>query len=546
MPHFLLLPSMDDTHCLNYRNTGYFSKLICDYLDQDPALKPFYNRFPNLENFKDQIEEKSSFGKENRKILVEALLEQYADLGKASDTSKSSENIKLLEDGKTFTVTTGHQLNLFTGPLYFLYKIVSTINLSRKLKEAYPENNFVPVYWMATEDHDFEEINFINLFGGRLHWNKEFGGPVGRFSTEGMEPLIDELNEHLGPGTFAKEFCDLLKTAYSGDRNLAEATRYLVHHLFGGHGLVIVDGDSAKLKSLMQPLFKDELLKSASHKVVYKTTSNLEEVYFQQVHPRDINLFYIKDNLRERIEKIDNRWYVLNTKLEFSEDEILSELENHPERFSPNVILRPLYQEVILPNLAYIGGGGELAYWFQLKDMFDAFNVPFPMLMLRNSALWVPAKEKSKLDELGLKVEDLFHPMHEVKKNFVKEHAPVDVELDPYQQKLQQMFDELEDVANLTDKSMLGAVNAQRQKQLNGLDKLKKKLIRAEKRRQSDQMEKLERVYYSLFPKGSLQERHDNLSVYFSEYGPAFIEQLFESLDPLDYRFRVITEKELV
>ncbi|WP_417589851.1 bacillithiol biosynthesis cysteine-adding enzyme BshC [Owenweeksia hongkongensis] len=546
MPHFLLLPSMDDTHCLNYRNTGYFSKLICDYLDQDPTLKPFYNRFPNLENFKDQIEEKSSFTPEGRKMLVEALLEQYSDLGKSSDTSKTLENIQLLADGKTFTVTTGHQLNLFTGPLYFLYKIVSTINLSRELKKAYPENNFVPVYWMATEDHDFEEINFINLFGGRLRWNRESGGPVGRFSTEDIEPLIKELNEHLGPGSFAKEFCELLKTAYSEGRNLAEATRYLVHHLFGEHGLVIVDGDSSKLKTLMQPLFKDELLKSASHEFVSKTTSKLEEVYFQQVHPRDINLFYIADGLRERIEKRDGRWYVLNTKLEFSEEEIIKELNDNPERFSPNVILRPLYQEVILPNLAYIGGGGELAYWFQLKDMFDAFKIPFPMLMLRNSALWVPAKEKSKLDDMGLKVSDLFYPLHEVKKNYVSEHAPVDVELDPYQQKLQQMFDELEDVANLTDKSMLGAVNAQRQKQLNGLDNLKKKLIRAEKRRQSDQMEKLERVYFALFPKGSLQERHDNLSVYFSEYGPAFIEQLFESLDPLDYRFRVITEKELV
>lgn len=546
MPHFLLLQTMDDTHCLNYRDTGYFSELICEYLDQDPALKPFYNRFPNLQNFKDQIDEKSGFSSENRKVLVDALSEQYTALSGTNETSKVLGNIQLLGDSKTYTVTTGHQLNLFTGPLYFLYKIVSTINLSRDLKKAYPEHNFVPVYWMATEDHDFDEINFINLYGGRLRWNREAGGPVGRFSTEGIEPLIDELNQHLGPGTFAKEFCDLLRTAYGTCNTLAESTRYLVHHLFGEYGLVIVDGDSFKLKSLMKPFFKEELLKSASHPIVEQTTKNLEEIHFQQVHPRYINLFYIKNGLRERIERRDNRWYVLNTKLEFSEDEILAELENHPERFSPNVILRPLYQEVILPNLAYIGGGGELAYWFQLKDMFDAFKVPFPMLMLRNSALWVPAKEKCKLDEMGLNVKDLFYPIHEVKKNFVKEHAPVDVELNPYEQKLQQIFDELEDVANLTDKSMLGAVNAQRQKQLNGLENLKKKLIRAEKRRQSDQMDKLERVYYALFPKGSLQERHDNLSVYFAEYGPAFIEQLFESLNPLDYRFRVVSEKELV
>ena len=536
---------MDDTHCLNYRDTGYFSKLICDYLDQDSVLKPFYNRFPNLENFKDQIEEKNSFSAENRQVLVDALQEQYSELSNASNSSKSLENIKLLADGKTFTVTTGHQLNLFTGPLYFLYKIVSTINLSRELKKTYPEYNFVPVYWMATEDHDFQEINFINLYGGRLRWEREEGGPVGRFSTKGIDPIIDELQEHLGPGTFAKKLCKMLRSAYSSGKTLTEATRYLVHHLFGENGLVIIDGDSAQLKALMQPHFKKELLQEFAHDRVEGTSSKLEELYFQQVHPRGINLFYIKDGLRERIEKREDRWYVLGTELEFSEEEILAELENHPERFSPNVILRPLYQEVILPNLAYIGGGGELAYWFQLKDMFDAFKVPFPMLMLRNSVLWVSAKEKGKLEEMGLKVEDLFKPLHEVKKNFVKEHAPVDTELTPYEQKLQQMFDELEDVAHLTDKSMLGAVNAQRQKQLNGLENLKKKLIRAEKRRKSDQMEKLERVYYSLFPKGNLQERHDNLSVYYAEHGSALIQQLFESLDPLDFRFRVVTEKEL-
>lgn len=540
MEHFLLLPSMDDTHCLNYRNTGYFSQLICDYLDQKESLKPFYNRFPNIGNFKAQIEEKSNFSEQGRKVLSDSLLKQYGGLANAE---ASLSNIEILKDSKTFTVTTGHQLNLFTGPLYFLYKIVSTINLSRELKKHYPAYNFVPVYWMATEDHDFEEINFINLFGGRLRWNKEAAGPVGRLKTEGFETLIAELQEHLGPGTFAKQFCDLLTEAYVKHENLTQATRYVVHHLFGEHGLVIVDGDDASLKSLIQPYFEAELLESASHEPVSKTTQKLEEQYFQQVHPREINLFYIKDGLRERIERRDGQWFVLNTELQFSKEEILAELKSHPERFSPNVILRPLYQEVILPNLAYIGGGGELAYWFQLEEMFDTFKVPFPMLMLRNSALWVPAKEQKRIQDLGLQVESLFQPLHELKKQFVQEHAPMDTELSPYESKLQQMFDELEDIANLTDKSMLGAVNAQRQKQLNGLDNLRKKLIRAEKRRQDTSMDKVKRVYYALFPKGSLQERHDNLSVYYAEHGPAFINRLFECLNPLDYRFVVINEK---
>ena len=531
---------MDDTHCLNYRDTGFFSNLICDYLDQKNELKDFYHRFPTLENFRDQINDKASFPVPNRNVLVKQLKTQYSKIESADATLA---NIEALKNSKTFTVTTGHQLNLFTGPLYFLYKIVSTIKLCRKLGEAYEDYKFVPVYWMASEDHDFDEINYINLYGGRLRWDREASGPVGRFKTDGVGELIDELQEHLGPGTFATEFCELLKEAYVKHKSLAEATRLVVHKLFGKYGLVIVDGDDAELKGLMNPYFMGELLESQSHPIVEETTEKLEEQYFQQVHPREINLFYILDGLRERIEKRGDRWFVLNTDLEFSRDQILDELNKHPERFSPNVILRPLYQEVILPNLAYIGGAGELAYWFQLKGMFQSFGVPFPMLVLRNSALWVPAKGQKKLDDLGLKVEELFQPMHNLKKQFVKEHAPVDVELTPFEQKLTKIFDELEDIANLTDKSMLGAVNAQRQKQLNGLDNLRKKLIRAEKRRQDTEMEKLERVYYSLFPKGGLQERHDNLSVYYAEHGMAFIDRLFECLDPLDYRFVVVNEK---
>ncbi len=532
---------MGDIDCISYRDTGYFSELICDYLEQKPELQNFYNRFPTLENFQSQIEEKGNFPTENREVLVQVLKQQYELLQKQDlNTEASLFNIQLLSELNTFTVTTGHQLNIFTGPLYFLYKIVNTINLARKLQSAYPGYHFVPVYWMASEDHDFEEINFINLKGKRFQWQREFAGPVGRFDTQSIKPVIDELEALLGPGSRAAELTRLFRRCYMNNKNLADATRQVVHELFGAEGLVIIDGDDPQLKKLAALFFERDLFGESIHAKVEESTNKLEELYFGQVHPREINLFYIKDNLRERIEKKGDQWLVLNTKLFFSENELRRELENHPERFSPNVVLRPLYQELILPNLAYIGGGGELAYWLQLKDMFDHLAVPFPMLVLRNSVLWVDAKRQRKLSELGLQVVDLFQPLHELKKKYVKTHAPVDPELDPYEKKLKQMFDDLEEVANLTDRSMLGAVNAQRQKQLNGLENLKKKLIRAEKRRQSESMDKLEKVYFSLFPNESLQERHNNLSPYFCEYGEDFIQILFRKLDPLDFRFRII------
>lgn len=538
----LFLPAMDDSHCLDYRITGCFSQLICDYLDQKTSLQNYYNRFPKLENFKAQINERSAFPEATRQVLVESLCRQYDQLQKSEVEDQAVfDNLQKLGSKNTFTVVTGHQLNLFTGPLYFIYKIISTINLTERLAAQYPEYNFVPVYWMATEDHDFAEINHINLYGGKLRWEREAAGPVGRFSTEGLDVVIAELEEHLGPGTHAREFIDLLRKSYLSHPTLAQASRYLVHQLFARFGLVIADGDDTELKKLAIPSFRKELFEQLSHEKVTATSKKLEQEYFEQVTAREINLFYIQDGLRERIVKTGKEWQVLGTELRFNADELEQELQNHPERFSPNVILRPLYQELILPNLAYVGGGGELAYWLQLRDMFSSFEVPFPMLVLRNSVLWINSKQQRKMKDLGLSIKDLFKPLHRIKEEYVKGNAPVDADLNPYEKKLQQIFDELEEVAHLTDKSMLGAVNAQRQKQLNGLENLKKKLIKAEKRRQSTSVERIENLYFSLFPKGSLQERHDNLSAYYAEYGYQWIQDIKDELDPLDFRFSVLT-----
>ena len=174
--------------CISFQNSGYFSSLINDYLDQKPNVQPLYHRFPTLENFGPQIEEKkANFDDSKRAILVAALEAQYAKINASTATLN---NIKLLNHSNTYTITTGHQLNLFSGPLYFLYKIISTINLTKELQQQYPEQNFVPVYWMATEDHDFEEINYFTFKGKKFCWNRESSGPVGRLSTEGLEEFL--------------------------------------------------------------------------------------------------------------------------------------------------------------------------------------------------------------------------------------------------------------------------------------------------------------------------------------------------------------------
>ena len=255
--------------CISFQNSGYFSSLINDYLDQKPNVQPLYHRFPTLENFGPQIDEKkANFDDSKRAILVAVLEAQYAKINASTATLN---NIKLLNHSNTYTITTGHQLNLFSGPLYFLYKIISTINLTKELQQQYPEQNFVPVYWMATEDHDFEEINYFTFKGKKFCWNRESNGPVGRLSTEGLEEFLAVFALELGSSTNAETLKKLFQEAYLKHANLADATRYLANALFGHYGLVILDADDANLKRQFIPFIKEELLKQTAFSKVNET-----------------------------------------------------------------------------------------------------------------------------------------------------------------------------------------------------------------------------------------------------------------------------------
>jgi len=504
--------------CVTYQDSRYFSKLIVDYLDQKAELKSLYNRFPTLDNFQLQIEEKSqNFPSENREVLVNALQLQYQNFEISAITAT---NIEQLKNSNTFTITTGHQLNLFTGPLYFIYKIVSVINLCKELKASYPENNFVPIYWMATEDHDFDEINFFKYKGKKIQWKKESHGPVGRLNTSGLEAVFKEIEQDFGIGNNAKELKELFQNAYLKHSNLADATRFLANELFKNEGLVILDGDDANLKKLFIPFAKNELLKQTSFELVNKTNAVLTENHYEvQVNPREINLFYIQENLRERIVFENGLYKVNNSKLSFSESEILTELEKNPQNFSPNVILRPLYQEVILPNLCYIGGGGELAYWLQLKTNFEANAISFPMLLLRNSVVIYSEKQEQKLNKLGLEWSDLFLTQNELLDKKTKELSAFEIDFSKQKELLKTQFQDLYKIAADTDKSFIGAVKAQETKQLKGLDNLEKRLLKAEKRKLKDQLDKIALIQNELFPNNSLQERQMNFSEFAIEIG---------------------------
>lgn len=525
------------TDCISYQDSGYFTPIINDYLNQNPDLAMLYNRFPTIENFEGQILEKQqNYKLGHRNVLVSVLQKQYSHI---QTSELTRQNILALSTDNTFTVTTGHQLNLFTGPLYFLYKIISTVNLTKELKAKYPQYNFVPVYWMATEDHDFEEINFFNFNGKKFRWNKDAKGAVGRLSTAGLEEVLEVFALELGSSISANALKKLFDEAYIQRANLADATRFLANALFSEYGLVILDADDAELKREFIPHIKAELSLQTSHKLVLETIQKLKN-YDIQVNPREINLFYLDNDLRERILYEEGTFNINNTTTSFSESELLREVENHPEKFSPNVIMRPLYQEVILPNLCYIGGGGELAYWLELKAYFDSEKVTFPILLLRNSALLATEKQARKADKLKLSWKDLFLRQNELltAKVSILSEFPIDLEIQ--KEHLRKQFHYLHLIAERTDRSFIGAVKAQEAKQIDGLENLEKRLLRAQKRMYDDKLHRIADLQNELFPNQCLQERQVNFSEFYLDFGVHLIEKLSNELKPLNNQFSVL------
>ncbi len=265
--------------------------------------------------------------------------------------------------------------------------------------------------------------------------------------------------------------------------------------------------------------------------------------YTVQVNPREINLFFIEDNLRERIIFEDGGYKINNTKRHFSEQELLAELELHPEKFSPNVVMRPLYQEVILPNLAYIGGGGEIAYWLELKSFFETVKVTFPMLIVRNSVVLATEKQLKKADTLALNWSDLFQKQTLLINNKTKQLSDFAIDLSDLKQQLQQQFQALNELTSKTDRSFEGAVKAQEVKQTKGLEHLEKRLLKAQKRKLADSLSRITALQNELFPNQSLQERQANFSEFYLENGEQLLPKLVNEIKPLSTNFTIITFK---
>ncbi len=510
------------------------------YATANPALRPFYKYDVNLDAFANVIEDKKK-DKINRPVLVDMLREQYIKIP-TSDAVR--DNVEALLQENTFTVTTAHQPALFTGPLYYIYKIISTINLARVLNERYPASRFVPVFVGGGEDHDFEEVNHANIFNKKIVWQSGETGSVGMMKTVTLQPVLAELKQILGETGNSQQLYRLIETAYTAHETYGIATLHLVNELFKQDGLVVIDMNNAQLKRLFLPIIEEELLHQSSQQYVEATQLKLKEAGFgSQAYVRDINLFYLRDQIRNRIVLEGDTYKVLDTNYNFSKDELLQELQAHPEHFSPNVVLRPLYQELILPNLAYIGGGGEIAYWLERKSQFEHFGINYPMLVRRNSVLWIDGGSANRMQKLNLSVQDLFEDTEALIKKYVAANAAGELSLAEEKAALEKLFEQVAAKAKEIDPTLEKAILAEGAKQVKSLEQMESKIVRAEKQRHETALNQIRSLRDKLFPGNGLQERTDNFAQFYLKYGDEFFEVLKANLDPLDSQFVVIFDK---
>jgi len=522
-----------------YNQTNAFSTIALDYLEGSESLKSFYSSPPTLQGIEEVIQRKK-LQPVNRAALVEVLKQQYQNINTSDSVKK---NIDLLLSENTFAVCTAHQPNLFTGPLYFVYKVLHTIKLADYLKTQLTTYNFVPVYYMGSEDADFAELNHTYVDGKKIEWKKQQKGAVGRMTVDDtLLQLINELDGQLSNEVFGKEVIELLRRCYSQGKTIQAATFELVNELYGQRGLIVLIPDNAVLKSQMRRVFEDDLFNNTSSEIVEKSSERLGKHYTVQANPREINLFYLIDGTRERIEEKDGVFSVLNTSLSFTKEEIKKELEVHPERFSPNVILRGLFQETILPNLVFIGGGGEMAYWLQLKDLFDHYKVVYPVLLLRNSFLIIEEKWKEKIQKLGLDAAELFQDENELMKTIVTKYSENKIALNGNFEKAEAFYEEIRMQAEAVDQTLSQYVNAIKTRSLKDLEELEKKMLRAEKRKFEDHQRQIQKIKEALFPGDGLQERVENFSWFYAKWGTSFIEELYKNSPALEQEFTILTE----
>jgi bacillithiol biosynthesis cysteine-adding enzyme BshC len=424
---------------------------------------------------------------------------------------------------------------LFAGPLYVFYKILHAIKLADLLNQKFPDAHFIPVYYMGSEDADVDELAYTQVANSKLKWETAQKGAVGRMQVNAaLVELMQAWYNQVAHHPHAAEVYEKIQRFFQPGMSIQNATFSFLNHFFGERGLLILIPDDKELKRLGIELWTAELNSKLVHTYVASTQDWLKKHYNVQASGREINLFYLEDQLRNRIVESGDGYRIHDTSLVFSQKEMIELMDKNPERMSPNVLLRPLFQEMILPNVAFIGGGGELAYWLSLKAAFDQQKIPFPVLMLRHSFVLLEDSMASRFDRLAFSPSTYFGDQIAFEQRIAKAVSADWPNLTQEKHVLSDWYAQRAKHAKSIDPTLEKHVFALQQQSLKRIDALEKKLMRAIRKRETAAISQASAIREYVIPGGAFQERVEHGIVWYARYGAGFLDLLYNNLDPLD------------
>lgn len=518
---------------------GAFPDLFVDYCTNFASVADFYAGDWRDESARAGVADRAAARPIDRDAMADVLAEQNEDWG-AGTTAQ--QNVEALRDPATVAVVTGQQVGLFTGPLYTIYKTITVLQLADEWAEQ-TGRTVVPVFWVEGEDHDFEEIATAHV----LHRNEDVSlsyepgvddnpGAVGRLPlTEAIDDVIGRLDEVLPPSDFKPSIMERVRAAYQPGTPIEDAFAHLLRSLFEGEGLVFMNPDDERLKALSRPLFRRELEDPETPAARIDATSRAlrDRGYHTQVHARPTNLFWLGDDARTPIDLGDDGHFVLRgTDRTFTRAELLDRLDDEPERFSPNVILRPLMQDHLLPTAAYVAGPGEVSYFAQYGDVYDWAGLDMPIIHPRASVSLVEGKVQKVLDKYDLGVCDFRADLDALFQDVVVDTMEVDIDalFQDASTEVHKALNALKPDVEAVDQTLGAATEATRAALVDEMNDLKQKVVRAEKRQQDEVRTQLEKAHANLRPGGTLQERTINVLYYLNKYSLDLIDDLRHTL----------------
>jgi bacillithiol synthase len=522
-------------------DTG-FSRLFIDYINDYSRVKNLFSGdFRNEKHWRSSIELISQRSI-NRSSLVQVLLNQNRDYHCGV---KTLANIDLLLNENTFAVITGQQVGLFSGPLYTLYKTLTTLKLADHLSKQYPDYNFVPVFWLEGEDHDIEEVSSFAIFNSanelirmQYQYEDKIGakniGAVGelRFD-DSIVTLFDNLKQSLLPTEYSPKVIELFETAYQKGMTFGRAFIHLFSVLLEDSGLIFFDPHNSTTKEMLAPIFEQELKNiSQTCKLVVTQSELVEQQYHAQVKPRSVNLFMFHNGGRFALEPHPQGFSLKGTRKTFSLDEMLGLLHSDPNLFSPNVVLRPICQDYLFPTLAYVAGPSETAYFAQFKLLYEHFNIPEPIIYPRASATIVEERIQKMINKFNLHVEDFFANIDLLKGKIASDISDFKIEelFSNTSGTISESLTSLKGGLESIDPTLVPAMEHTLSRMQTSLQVLKEKTISAQTRQHDITLRQLDKVSINLFPHSKLQERELNLIYYLNKYGLEFLRWLRDEI----------------